>query len=68
MPFWVLENKHHQYARIHLDHCPSCNYGKGPQPDRTGCWHGPFPGYQEAMSEAKRYDWPVFNCKRCNPR
>lgn len=52
MSFWVLENTVHNYVRIHLAECPSCNYGKGPRPDHTGRWHREFLSYQEALNWA----------------
>lgn len=75
MKFWVLENKMHDYTRIHLADCSSCNFGKGPRPNHTGCWHGEFTSYQEALASAQslalalakgnKNKVDVRHCKRC---
>ena len=68
MTFWVLENKKHNYAKIHRGECGCCKDGQGPRPDHTGCWHGPFTEYKQALTTAKNIKHDVSSCKLCKPQ
>jgi hypothetical protein len=70
MTFWVLENTMHNYAKIHLSDCGSCNNGQGPRIGHIGLWLGPFPTYSEALATAKnvRKATDSYNCKKCKPQ
>lgn len=69
MGYYVLENTMHNYSRIHLSDCPSCKHGEGPRPGHTGCWHGEYNTFQEALDKTRKIGRPLApDCSKCGPR
>lgn len=68
MSFWISENKKISHAKVHRAKCTCCNGGAGPMGDLSGCWHGPFSTYSDALAAANKLRRHVDSCKRCKPQ
>ena len=70
MRYWVYEDDPTNMARVHVDSCRYCNYGKGVRGRRLddNRWHGPFESCEGAFAKAEatgRSD--VRGCRFCAP-
>lgn len=70
MAYYLYENRQQRKVRIHRADCGNCQDGQGKTGlgpvSATGCWHGPFKTYRNALRRSQTLGQPdVRACRVC---